>query len=407
MKITHELAQQIVDRTINIIGKNINIMDQRGFIIGTGEKSRLDQFHEGAALVIKNKKKMFIYSENESHLIGVKQGVNLPIEENNEIIGVVGITGNPDEVGPFGEIIKMTVEMMLQQEFLLKKIELEKQARDNFIHDLISGRVGNDREQFIARGHLVGYDVTIARVALSVNIYCFENTACKNMKEYSVLKEGDIYLQGLKNDILSTIRALFQHQPQDIVLYVGGDRFVILKTIKIDDKPSKIKDKLIKIGKQIKKVVLDHRKFTASIGIGEYHPGIKGVMHSYQEACLAIKIGDKVNSQVGVYHITDLGVYILFSEVRPEIRDKYIQHIFNLDIVGKKKVLKPIFWETLEAFFEHNSNITETAKMIFIHRNTLIYRLEMIKRATGLDPRRFTEAFQLYLAMKMKHYQER
>lgn len=100
-------------------------MDQNGFIIGTGDKSRLDQFHEGAALVIKNKKKMFIYSENENHLIGVKPGVNLPIEENNEIIGVVGITGNPDEVGPFGEIIKMTVEMMLQQEFLLKKIDLE------------------------------------------------------------------------------------------------------------------------------------------------------------------------------------------------------------------------------------------------------------------------------------------
>ena len=91
MKITQELAQQIVDRTINIIGKNINIMDEKGFIIGSGDKSRLDQYHEGAALVIKNKKKMFIYSENERLMVGVKPGVNLPIEDGDKIIGVVGI----------------------------------------------------------------------------------------------------------------------------------------------------------------------------------------------------------------------------------------------------------------------------------------------------------------------------
>lgn len=102
MKITHQLAQQIVDRTIRIIGKNINIMDENGYIVGTGDRSRLNKYHEGAALVIKNKEKMFIYPENKESLIGVKPGVNLPIEDNNRLIGVVGITGNPDEVGPFG-----------------------------------------------------------------------------------------------------------------------------------------------------------------------------------------------------------------------------------------------------------------------------------------------------------------
>ena len=405
MKITHVLAQQIVDRTINIVGKNINIMDENGFIIGSGDKSRLNQFHEGAALVIKNKEKMLIYSENENHLIGVKPGINLPIEENNKIIGVVGITGNPDEVGPFGEIIKMTVEMMLQQEFLLKNIDLEKQARDNFVHDLISGRVGKDKELFIARGNLVGYDVTIARVALLVNIYHFEKTARQSMKKYSGLKEGEIYLQKLKNDILRTIRILFQHQPQDIVSYVGGDRFVILKTINTDDKPEIIRDKLINISKKIKDSILSQRKFISSIGIGEYHPDIKGTMHSYQQACQALEIGDKVNGKIGIYHITDLGIYRLLAEIKPEIRDEYFQHIFNINIGKKRKELKPFFWETLEAFFEYNLNITNTAKAIYVHRNTLLYRLEKVKQITGLDPRKFDEAFQLYIALKMKHFQ--
>ncbi len=405
MKITHELAQQIVDRTINIIGKNINIMDEKGFIIGTGDKSRLNNFHEGAALVIKNKQKMFIYPENENHLIGVRPGVNLPIEVNNEIIGVVGITGDPEEVSPFGEIIKMTVEMMLQQQFLLKEIDLERQAKEYFIHDLISGRVGNDEDLFIARGHIVGYDVTIPRVALSVNIFSFEKTARKSMRDFSGLKEGEIYLQRLKNDILRTIRDLFRQQPQDIVSYLGGDRFVILKTIDLKEKPEIIRGKLIKISKQIKEAILIQRKFVASLGIGEYYPGIKGVSHSYQEACRAIEIGDKVNNKVGIYHIANLGIYCLCADVNPETREKYIEYIFNENRDESRKELNPVFWETLQTFFENNLNVTDTARSIFIHRNTLLYRLEKIKETTGLDPRKFNEALQLYIALKMKHFQ--
>ncbi|MFW6149593.1 MAG: CdaR family transcriptional regulator, partial [Atribacterota bacterium] len=226
MKITHQLAQQIVDRTSRIIGKNINIMNEKGYIIGTTDKSRLNQYHEGASIVIKNKKKLFIYPENKNHLVGVKPGINLPIEDNRQVIGVVGITGNPDEVGPFGEIIKMTVEMMLQQQFLLKEIDLERQAKENFIHDLISGRIGNDTDLFIARGQIVGYDITLPRVALIINIYRFEKKARQSFWEYSGLKEGEIYLQRVKNDVLRTIRELFKKQPQDIVAYAGGDRFV-------------------------------------------------------------------------------------------------------------------------------------------------------------------------------------
>ena len=95
----------------------------------------------------------------------------------------------------------------------------------------------------------------------------------------------------------------------------------------------------------------------------------------------------------------------MFAEVSPEIRDEYVQHIFNSNISEKRKELKPVFWETLEVFFEYNMNITNTAKAIFVHRNTLIYRLEKVKQVTGLDPRKFNEALQLYIALKMKHFQ--
>ena len=222
MRITHKLAQNIVDKTMNILGKNINIMDENGVIIGSGDKSRLNQFHEGAAQVIKEGKKLEIYSKDINHLVGAKPGINLPIEYNNKIIGVVGITGEPNEVTPFGEVIKMTVEMMLQQEFLLKELQLEQQARENFIQDMISGRIGNDSDLFITRGQIVGYDILIPRVALVMDIYQFGKTAQKSFQTFRGLKEGEIYLQRLKNDVVKNIQGIFVNSPQEIVSYLGG-----------------------------------------------------------------------------------------------------------------------------------------------------------------------------------------
>lgn len=68
MKITYKLAQNIVNKTMNILKKNINIMDKKGVIIGSGYKSHLNQFHEGAAKVIKKGKKLEIYSKDINHL---------------------------------------------------------------------------------------------------------------------------------------------------------------------------------------------------------------------------------------------------------------------------------------------------------------------------------------------------
>jgi carbohydrate diacid regulator len=72
MKITHKLAQDIVNKTMSILGKNINIMDENGVIIGLGDKSRLNQYQEGAAQVIKEGKKLEIYSKRYKSFSGGK-----------------------------------------------------------------------------------------------------------------------------------------------------------------------------------------------------------------------------------------------------------------------------------------------------------------------------------------------
>jgi carbohydrate diacid regulator len=406
MKITQKLAQDIVDKTMSILGKNINIMDEKGVIIGSGDKSRLNQFHEGAAQVIKEGKKLEIYSKDINHLVGAKPGINLPIEHNSKIIGVVGITGEPDEVSPFGEVIKMTVEMMLQQEFLLKEIQLEKQAQENFIYDLISGRIGNDPDLFLTRGQIVGYDILIPRVALVMDIYQFEKTAKQSLQIFKGQKEGEIHLQRLKNDVLKTIQRMFVDTPQEITSYTGGDRFVVLKTINPKDSDEILRRKLFRMGKRIKNTISQQMKFKVTIGIGEYHKDIRGISKSFKEATQALDVGTKLEGAGDIYHVDNLGVGKLLAEIKGESQQEFMKKTIYSTKNNKGKKINETLLETLKAFFDNNLSISKTAQTIYVHRNTLLYRLGRVKEITGLDPKKFDDAVQLRIALKMMTYQE-
>ena len=405
MKIVHKLAQDIVDKTMRIIGKNINIMDEKGIIIGSGDNRRLNQFHEGAAQVIKDSKKLEIYSRDINHLVGAKPGINLPIEHNNKIIGVVGITGEPNEVSPYGEVIKMTVEMMLQQEFLLKELHLEQQARENFIQDLISGRVGSDSDLFISRGKIVGCDILIPRIAMILNIYQFENTAKLSLKAFNGKKEGELYLQRLKNDVLQTVQKIFVHTPEEIVSYAGGDKFVVLKTIDSKDSKEVLRKKIFKIAKKIKETISEKMKFKVTIGIGEFHKNIRGLSKSFREANQSLDVGTRLEGPDEIYHINDLGIGRILAEIKRDTQKEIIKETFGSEKGVKGKGMNDTLLMTLKAFFDNNLNIAKTANNIFAHRNTLIYRLRRIKEITGLDPRNFDDAIQLRIALKMKMYQ--
>jgi len=109
------LAQDIVDRTMGIIDSNVNVMDGRGRIIGSGTPERLGELHEGALLVITQGRIVDIDDAMTRHLHGVRPGVNLPLHIDGTIVGVVGLTGDPSTLRKYGELVCMTAEMMLQQ----------------------------------------------------------------------------------------------------------------------------------------------------------------------------------------------------------------------------------------------------------------------------------------------------
>ncbi len=114
-----KMAQDIVARTMRIIDTNINVMDARGRIIGSGDRERIGELHEGALLVLSQGRVVDIDDAVAKHLHGVRQGINLPLRLEGEIVGVIGLTGDPESLRKYGELVCMTAEMMLEQSRLM------------------------------------------------------------------------------------------------------------------------------------------------------------------------------------------------------------------------------------------------------------------------------------------------
>ncbi|MSE18163.1 carbohydrate diacid regulon transcriptional regulator CdaR, partial [Pantoea agglomerans] len=131
------LAQDIVARTMKIIDSNVNVMDARGRIIGSGDRERIGELHEGALLVLSQGRVVDIDEAVAKHLHGVRPGINLPLRIDGDIVGVIGLTGEPLALRHYGELVCMTAEMMLEQARLLHMLAQDSRLREELVLNLI------------------------------------------------------------------------------------------------------------------------------------------------------------------------------------------------------------------------------------------------------------------------------
>ncbi len=137
MRITSELAHPIILKLKALVNNNINIMNHEGIIVASTDSNRLYQIHEGALKVFETKEPILIYPNDEGMFHFSKPGVNLPVKIHNKIVGVIGVTGDPNEVIKFAQILKVTVEVMLQEIELSNKLQYENKIMERWVLDLV------------------------------------------------------------------------------------------------------------------------------------------------------------------------------------------------------------------------------------------------------------------------------
>lgn len=397
MYIIRQCAQDMVDKTIKTLGYNINIMDEMGIIIGSGDKKRLNTYHQGAEVVIKTGSPLIITSEQAFNLKGVKPGINLPICLNDKIVGVVGITGEPSEIAPFAELIKISTESMLQQAFLTEQLKMEQNAKELYITDLINNNYTAE-DEFIGRGIILGYNMKLKRLAIVLKIHNLldANPHPSMMEDANSTYNTNLGYTMVKNSekILSLIKKIFK-DPNHMISYSGSSSFLILYVLKnTKNIPSyhPIKNQTLESIESLQ-YELEKKGLKYNIGVGMHYPGIQGLRDSYKESIQAIKIKETANDINSLVYASDKNLEILINNLPESTIQQFKQRFTNTE--NNKLIHHTKLLTSLSHFLDFNLNTSKASESLHISRNTLSNHLDKIMNITGLDPRNFNDAIKL------------
>ena len=195
-------------------------------------------------------------------------------------------------------------------------------------------------------------------------------------------------------DVLS---GLFPDKLQDFVLSINETDIAIVKQISANT----VTEDLEKLAQSMEEVLKNELRIKTVIGIGTVADHLRELADSYKEAQTAIDVGKVFDTEKSIMHYENLGIGRLIYQLPTTLCEIFLSEVF------KKNSIDSLDQETLftiNKFFENNLNVSETSRKLFVHRNTLVYRLEKIKKLTGLDLRQFDHAIVFKVALMVRKY---
>jgi carbohydrate diacid regulator len=352
--ITNQILQKTIEGMNAITKVNFVVTDPEGISLAS-TVSDVTEFGKPAA--------EFAQSPAESQVIGGRQFFKVYDEKSLEFV-LITMSDDEDRAQMMGKV------MALQLSELVVAYK-ERFDRDNFIKNLLLDNL------------------------LLVDIY---NRAKKLHIEANALRivmvvklEGEKY-----GDELEKIRNIFSGLSSDFVTAVDEDSIIIVKKLATEDYAD-VED----TAKTIIDALEDRDDEKVRVSYGTVVSDIKDVSRSYKEATMALDVGKVFFSDKQIIAYSVLGIGRLIYQLPIPLCKMFIGEIFgdkSPDEFDEETLT------TIDKFFENSLNVSETSRQLYIHRNTLVYRLDKIQKSTGLDLRKFDDAITFKIAMMVVEY---
>lgn len=356
MFISRETAQAIVREMKRATGHDINFMDHTGAILASTDPQRVGQLHAGAQQVLSQGLERLLIQQDDP-LRGIRQGVNLPIHMDGQAVGVVGITGAPEEVAALGSVIKRMTEILLRDTHRQAQETLFENARQAFVESWLFSEQG-DGGELETRGRLLGIDTAAPWTVVVLE-------AARSQEDHAPQEVRNVrFLQHIRPYLSPDDNALCAVINQHILLMfraLGGHDLLAL----VD----RIRGEL-------------HAAFSVGVWGGVSAAGRSGlaVRRCYQEAraaCLAAR------SSGSVLFYNQVSLEFLARSIPAPIRSDLFQQVFGHCTPEEQKELL----ETIRLYFQYDGHVQRAADALYIHKNTFHYRLQKIKEKTGYSIR--------------------
>jgi carbohydrate diacid regulator len=325
--------------------------------------------------------------------------LRVPLSFNTDVGEVIVCKSQNGEVIS-SRLVQELVELVINQTMVIDTLLNQHQLKDKFMFDLLNGLI--DETSVTRYSKLLGIDLTPPRAVILIKNSIFQKMPQENI-EVEIKQQANRIIRSVVN---------FFHLPNDtICAYLGDGEVAVLKASDTKNLESWANrgdvpeqrcsswanlTALKRAAKALLTYLHQETGMSVNIGIGRYHPGIRGLAQSYQDARAALSLGYRFCDRNQVHCLDGLGIAAFVG-----IEDE------SMKIELAAYLLSPLNHEpelltTLDAFFAEDCCPSSTAHRLSIHRNTLSYRLDKVNLLTGLDPRHFDDAVQIRLALLLR-----
>lgn len=289
----------------------------------------------------------------------------MKVSEEGELLYALVARGSGDESYMVG---KIAVSQLLQLQSAYK----ERFDRNNFFQNLLMDNLL--LVDVYNRAKKLHVEVAVPRVVLLVEAD----------------KEKD-------STIAELLRGMFSSQSGDFVTAVDENNVILIKSLE----PEEGYEEIHQVAQSIVDTISAEAMTNVRVSYGTIVQELKDVSKSYKEAMMAIDVGKIFYAEKRVNSYATLGIGRLIYQLPTNLCKIFMEEIFGDTDPGS---LDDEIVSTAYKFFENNLNVSETSRQLFIHRNTLVYRVEKLQKATGLDVRTFDDALTFKIAMMVYDY---
>lgn len=352
---SNRLFQSVVHQMKDAIDRTIGVMDETFVTVACSELGKIGEVNDTISGEQLNSTEPFVNGLYTYQPFGGKPHAEY----------MVFVEGTD-------ELAKKYVSLLAVSMSSIKQYYDEKYDRGNFIKNVILDNILPGDIYLKARELRFNSDMT--RVCMLVR----------------VVSKTDI-------SVYDIVQNLFPDKNKDFVINIGENDIAIVKEIRAG---IGTKD-LEKLASSIVDTLSSEFYTHVAVGIGTTTSGIKDLARSFKEAQIALEVGKVFDTEKTIVSYDNLGIARLIYQLPTTLCEMFLREVFSK---GSIESLDQETLFTIQRFFENNLNVSETSRKLFVHRNTLVYRLEKIKKLTGLDLREFEDAIVFKVALMVKKY---
>ncbi len=352
---SNRLFQGLVHQMRDTMDATIGVVDENATIIACSDLSKVGTTNEFVSLDLSDTREIFIRDGYTYRPFGTRSKPDY----------AVFVEGTDDTSAKYASILAITLSN-------IKQYYDEKYDRNNFIKNVVLDNVLPG--DIVIKARELHFNAEISRVVLLIRI-----VSSNDISAYDVIQN------------------LFPDKNKDFVFNITESDIVLVKEIKssVDSKD------LEKLARSIADTLSSEFYTRVNVGIGTAVTTVKDLARSFKEAQTALEVGKVFDTDKIIVSYDNLGIARLIYHLPTTLCETFLHEVFKR---GSIESLDHETLFTIQRFFENNLNVSETSRKLFVHRNTLVYRLEKIKKLTGLDLREFDHAIIFKIALMVKRY---